>query len=205
MGPLEFQWAEYWSRMGDVERTRSHIRRAFASDEVPTDQKLGMAMVFGLLAMQEASYRDAYSELLQLLIEHHGEVAACHGTRSRMGIPLPNGRVPEALDLALDLVETTPESSDAWFNVMALRVMELSQWEELVVDAQSAIDRFPSTLCSTITRPRIKRNQATGKAIKTYEAGLNVLIDNPVLEVPWHRHSLPLCVTSRSSTSPSCV
>ena len=179
-GPLEFQWAEYWSRMGDLERARSHMRRAFASDEVPTDQKLGMAMVYGLLAMQDASYHDVYSELIQLLIERHGEVPAVMELGREW--EYHNGRLPEALDLALDLVETTPESSDAWFSVISLR-MELAQWEELVVDAQSAIDRFPlDPVFHYYQGLALRETKQSGKAVKTYEAGLNVLIDNPVLE-----------------------
>ena len=84
--------------------------------------------------------------------------------------------------MALLLLELAPGSVETWTNLMAIRV-DLRQWAPMAADAQSAIARFP--LDPLLYYYRGLALGETGQhelAVKAYKSGLNVVLDNPMLE-----------------------
>ena len=179
-GLVQFELAELWTRKDNLDAALPHLKRAMSSDDVALESKLRVLLGYGLLAQEDASYRDAYSTLLERMMAAHGEEPAV--IELACDWAYQNDALEEALDLALLLLELAPGSVETWTNLMAIRV-DLRQWAPMAADAESAIARFPlDPLLYYYQGLALGETGQHELAVKAYEGGLNVVLDNPMLE-----------------------
>ena len=179
-GLVQFELAELWTRKDDIPAALPHLKRAMSSDDVPVESKLRVLLGYGILAQEDAEFHAPYTELLERMMERHGEEPSV--VEMACDWAYQNGRLDDALDLALNLLELAPGSVESWTNLMAIRV-ELDQWGAMAADAESAIARFPlDPLLYYYHGLALRQTKQSAKAVKAFEGGLNVLLDNPVLE-----------------------
>ena len=138
-GLVQFELAELWTRKDDIPAALPHLKRAMSSDDVPVESKLRVLLGYGILAQEDPEFHTPFTELLERMMERHGEEPAV--VEMACDWAYQNGRLDDALDLALTLLELAPGSVESWTNLMAIRV-ELVQWEAMAADAESAIARF---------------------------------------------------------------
>ena len=179
-GLVQFELAELWTRKDDIPAALPHLKRAMSSDDVPVESKLRVLLGYGILAQEDPEFQTPFTELLERMMERHGEEPAV--VEMACDWAYQNGRLDDALDLALNLLELAPGSVESWTNLMAIRV-ELDQWEAMAADAESAIARFPlDPLLYYYHGLALRETKQSAKAVKAFEGGLNVLLDNPILE-----------------------
>ena len=179
-GLVQFELAEWWVRQGDVPASLPFLKRAISTDDVPLENLIRVVLGYGVLAQGNPEYHNPYSELLGRMMERHGDdptvlEMACDWAYQ-------NDRLEEALELASALLDVAPESLESWNNLMAIRV-DLSQWEAMVGDAEQALARFPlDPLLHYYHGFALRQSKQSAKAVNAFEGGLNVVLDNPVLE-----------------------
>lgn len=179
-GLVQFELAELWTRKDNLDAALPHLKRAMSSDDVTLESKLRVLLGYGLLAQEDASYRDAYSALLERMMTAHGDEPAV--VELACDWAYQNEHIDEALDLALLLLDLAPGDVETWTNLMAIRV-DLGQWEAMVGDAQNAIARFPlDPLLYYYQGLALRETRQSGLAVDAFRGGLNVVLDNPMLE-----------------------
>ena len=120
-GRLHLEWAHILTRQGNTDDARRHVRIAFASDEVPMEEKADIAWTYVELAEIQQELRPEAAALIDLLIEatpwrrnpstssppcatsrgHAGRIG-CLGIRTRTR-PQRTGARLDACQLAIDL------------------------------------------------------------------------------------------------------
>ena len=179
-GLVQFELAELWTRNDDIPAALPHLKRAMSSDDVPVESKLRVLLGYGILAHNDPEFHAPYTALLERMMERHGEEPAV--VEMACDWAYQNGQIDDALDLALTLLELAPESVESWTNLMAIRV-EMDQWGAMAADAENAIARFPlDPLLHYYHGLALLETTQSAKAVKAFEGGLNVLLDNPILE-----------------------
>ena len=179
-GLVQFELAELWTRKGDLPAALPHLKRAMSSDDVALESKLRVLLGYGILAQDDSEFHAPYTQLLERMMDRHGEEPSV--VEMACDWAYQNNRLQEALELALTLLELAPGSVESWTNLMAIRV-DLDQWAAMAADAEGAIARFPlDPLLYYYHGLALRETKQSAKAVQAFEGGLNVLLDNPMLE-----------------------
>ena len=193
-GKVSFEWAEYWTRKEDLPAAFPHLEKAMASDDVAVESKLRVLVGYGYLAQGDPEFSAPYASLLDRMMKHHGDDPAV--VEMACDWAYKNKRLDEAIALALTLVELAPGAVETWTNLMAIRV-DMKDWSAMVEDAEQAVARFPlEPTLFYFQGIALRESGQNDKAVKAFKAGLNVVLDNPVLEgalasqLAWSHRSL---------------
>ena len=179
-GKVQFEWAEYHTLRDDLPAALPYIEKAMSSDDVALESKIRVLLGYGFLAQENPEFHAPYTSLLDRMMTHHGEEPAV--VEMACDWAYQNQRLDEALELALTLVELAPSSSETWTNLMAIRV-DLKDWDAMVEDAEQALARFPlDPVLFYFHGIALRETQQNTQSVKAFKSGLNVVLDNPVLE-----------------------
>ena len=179
-GLVQFELAELYTRQNDLPSALPHLKRAMGSEDVAVESKVRVLLGYAILAQGDDHYGETYTELLALMLQHHGEEPGV--VEMACDWAYQNERYEEALEFALTLLELAPGSVESWTNLMAIRV-DLGQWGAMATDAESAIARFPlNPLLYYYHGLALRETSQSSQAVQALKGGLAVVLDNPAME-----------------------
>ncbi|MDA0729262.1 MAG: tetratricopeptide repeat protein [Bacteroidetes bacterium] len=178
-GLIQFELAEVYTRRDQLSQALIHLQRAFASTDVPLEDKLQVALAYHLLAQGSPEFSEAANVIQVLLETHHRDdhrVLAWARDRAQ-----EEGRLVDALSLGREVVAMTPGSLDAWVSLAALEA-EARQWEAMLEVCDEALARFPlSPLLHYDKGHALGQMDRHSEAVEAYRGGLGVVVDEPAM------------------------
>ena len=140
-GRLHLEWAHMLTAAGDTEAARGHVRTAFASDDVPMEEKVDIAWTYIELAELQPELRGEAQQLIDLLIDAHPTSAAPFELQAALYDI--QGQSEAALDALTEALDRNPNSAERWLEACQLAIGS-QQWARLIGLAESAGSLFPS-------------------------------------------------------------
>ena len=178
-GQVHWQLSEYYATMGDEKRSYEELKLAFATTDVPIDQKVMVLMRYYTLTQQRIErLPDAYA-LLELTEQMHPNDAK--GYAMYGDFLARDGKLKEALKKYKRAVELGATMSLIWKQVLELEA-ELSDYEALSKDALKALELYPLVpefYYFNGLAQQYQKNYA--KAADAFMMGKELVVENPVL------------------------
>ncbi len=140
-GRLHLEWAHLLTARGETDAARTHVRQAFASDDVPLSEKLEIAWAYIELAEIQEDLRPEAQQLIDALIEGYpAEAGPYELLAAQRDIA---GDAEGALDALVEALDRDANSADRWLEACQLATAS-GQWSRLESMASSAGDLFPN-------------------------------------------------------------
>jgi len=179
-GMVHLELGEYYGGNLQFEKALQHLAVAFASDEVPLENKLQMTLAFGIGAPADQVVAEGYKMLTKLLDTHHGDDPKV--LEFVMDQAYFEGDLDKAVANAERVVELVPGSLEPWTNLLALRA-ELRQWEAVLAESEQALARFPlEPLLYYHQGVALSELGRSADAATALRGGLAVVVDDPTTE-----------------------
>lgn len=175
-GQVHFQMSEMYAATGEDKKAFDEMKLAFATTDVPIDQKIAVLLRYLSLTEKDTRYLAPAYELLALTEQHHPNEAK---TYSIYGDFLyRDNKSAEALVKYRKAAELDPTRQLIWEQVLIVEG-ELSEFDKMQVDSQTALELFPALpqfyLFNGIANQQ-KKNYS--KAIESYNLGKELVIDD---------------------------
>jgi len=179
-GRLHLELAHILTARGDTEAAREHVRYAFASDEVPLEEKLDIAWAYVELAEIQQELEPEASRLIDLLLEMNPEEAEPFELLAALRDIQGDGEgALEALEAAL---ERNPNSAERWLEACQLAIAS-QQWQRLNGLSGSAGSLFPNLpvfpYFQGMAQMELGQDQAAERQLKMAR---NLIVDRPDFE-----------------------
>ena len=179
-GRLHLEWAHILTRRGETGAAREHVRTAFASDEVPLEEKADIAWTYVELAELQADLRPEAEALIALLIESHPMEAEPHDVEAALrDIEGDAEGALQALEAGLEL---DPNSPDRWLDACQLAI-DLQRWDAVDGLSERAGLRFPNLPVFPYFRglAQLEMGDERG-AERQLKTARNLIVDRPEFE-----------------------
>lgn len=175
-GQVHFQMSEMYAATGEDKKAFDEMKLAFATTDVPIDQKIAVLLRYLSLTEKDTRYLAPAYELLALTEQHHANEAK---TYSIYGDFLyRDNKSAEALVKYRKAAELDPTRQLIWEQVLIVEG-ELSEFDKMQEDSQTALELFPALpqfyLFNGIANQQ-KKNYS--KAIESYNLGKELVIDD---------------------------
>jgi tetratricopeptide (TPR) repeat protein len=178
-GQVHWQLSEYYATQGDEKRSYEELKLAFATTDVPIDQKVMVLMRYYSLTQQIPSrLPDAYA-LLDLTERTHPNEAK--GYAMYGDFLAREGKLKEALSKYKRAVELGASMSLIWKQVLELEA-ELSDFVALSIDAPKALELYPLVPEFYYFNGLAQQQQKNlSKAVDAFLLGKELVVENPIL------------------------
>lgn len=141
-GRLHLEWAHMLTSKGETDAARSHVRKAFSSEDVPLAEKLDITWTYLELAeMPNSALRPEAQKLIELLLEGYPSEAGPYELLA--ALREIEGDAEGALDALEEALDRNANSADRWLEACQLAIAS-NQWERLEQLAESAGGLFPN-------------------------------------------------------------
>ena len=141
-GRLHLEWAHMLTSKGETDAARSHVRRAFSSEDVPLAEKLDITWTYLELAeMPNSALRPEAEKLIELLLEGHPSEAGPFELLA--ALREIEGDAEGALDALEEALDRDANSADRWLEACQLAIAS-NQWGRLERLSESAGGLFPN-------------------------------------------------------------
>lgn len=179
-GRLHLEWAHILTRRGDTETARDHVRKAFASDAVPLEEKADIAWAYVELAEIQDALRSEAAALIEVLIEVHPKAAEPLDILAALrDIEGDSEGALEALEAGLAL---DPNSPERWLEACQLAI-DLQRWEAVDGLSNRAGVRFPNLPVFPYFRGLAKLEAGDDRgAERQLKMARNLIVDRPEFE-----------------------
>ena len=179
-GRLHLEWAHILTRRGDTETARGHVRKAFASDAVPLQEKTDIAWVYVELAEIQDALRSEAAALIEVLIETHPKEAEPHDILAALrDIEGDSEGALSALEAGLAL---DPNSPERWLEACQLAI-DLQRWEAVDGLSDRAGVRFPNLPVFPYFQGLAKLEAGDNRgAERQLKMARNLIVDRPEFE-----------------------
>jgi len=179
-GRLHLEWAHILTRRGDTETARGHVRKAFASDAVPLEEKADIAWAYVELAEIQNALRSEAAALIEVLIEVHPKEAEPHDILAALrDIEGDSVGALSALEAGLAL---DPNSPERWLEACQLAI-DLQRWEAVDELSNRAGVRFPNLPVFPYFRGLAKLEAGDDRgAERQLKMARNLIVDRPEFE-----------------------
>ena len=179
-GRLHLEWAHILTRRGDTETARGHVRKAFASDAVPLEEKTDIAWVYVELAEIQDALRSEAAALIEVLIETHPKEAEPHDILAALrDIEGDSEGALSALEAGLAL---DPNSPERWLEACQLAI-DLQRWEAVDGLSDRAGVRFPNLPVFPYFQGLAKLEAGDNRgAERQLKMARNLIVDRPEFE-----------------------
>ena len=132
--------SEAYQQMGEVEKARDNLLKAFGSSRLELQSKLPVMVRYISLLSDPESEKFVFS-LADLLIETHPEKAAAYSVYGDLYFKLQEKE--EALSKYLMSVEIEGANFSVWQNILTMEY-ELGHYAEVIEHSDKAIEYFPN-------------------------------------------------------------
>ena len=178
-GQVHWQLSEYYATQGDEKRSYDELKLAFATTDVPIDQKVMVLMRYYSLTQQRPErLPDAYA-LLVLTEQVHPNEAKAYAMYG--DFLARDGKLNEALQKYKKALELGASMSLLWKQVLELEA-EISDFAALSKDAPKALELYPLVPEFYYFNGLAQQNQKNpSKAVDAFNLGKELVVDNPIL------------------------
>lgn len=178
-GQVHWQLSEYYATQGDEKRSYDELKLAFATTDVPIDQKVMVLMRYYSLTQQRPErLPDAYA-LLILTEQIHPNEAKAYAMYG--DFLARDGKLNEALQKYKKALELGASMSLIWKQVLELEA-EISDFAALSKDAPKALELYPLVPEFYYFNGLAQQQQKNpAKAVDAFNLGKELVIDNPIL------------------------
>lgn len=140
-GRLHLEWAHLLTARGETDAAREHVRTAFASDEVPLEEKLDITWTYLELSELQRDLQPEAERLIGLLLESYPDDAAPFELLAALRDI--QGDAPKALDALMEALDRDANSAERWLEACQLAISTES-WIRLETLASDAGSLFPN-------------------------------------------------------------
>lgn len=178
-GQVHWQLSEYYATQGDEKRSYDELKLAFATTDVPIDQKVMVLMRYYSLTQQRPErLPDAYA-LLVLTEQVHPNEAKAYAMYG--DFLARDGKLNEALQKYKKALELGASMSLIWKQVLELEA-EISDFAALSKDAPKALELYPLVPEFYYFNGLAQQQQKNpAKAVDAFDLGKELVVDNPIL------------------------
>ncbi len=178
-GQVHWQLSEYYATQGDEKRSYDELKLAFATTDVPIDQKVMVLMRYYSLTQQRPErLPDAYA-LLVLTEQVHPNEAKAYAMYG--DFLARDGKLNEALQKYKKALELGASMSLIWKQVLELEA-EISDFAALSKDAPKALELYPLVPEFYYFNGLAQQQQKNpAKAVDAFNLGKELVVDNPIL------------------------
>ncbi len=179
-GRLHLEWAHILTRQGNTDDARRHVRIAFASDEVPMEEKADIAWTYVELAEIQQELRPEAAALIDLLIEAHPMEAEPFDVLAALRDI--EGDTQGALDALESGLELDPNAPERWLDACQLAI-DLEAWDAVDRLTERAEVRFPNLPVFPYFRGLAKLENGDDRgAERQLKMARNLIVDRPEFE-----------------------
>ena len=178
-GQVHWQLSEYYATQGDEKRSYDELKLAFATTDVPIDQKVMVLMRYYSLTQQRPErLPDAYA-LLVLTEQVHPNEAKAYAMYG--DFLARDGKLNEALQKYKKALDLGASMSLIWKQVLELEA-EISDFAALSKDAPKALELYPLVPEFYYFNGLAQQQQKNpAKAVDAFDLGKELVVDNPIL------------------------
>ena len=178
-GQVHWQLSEYYATQGDEKRSYDELKLAFATTDVPIDQKVMVLMRYYSLTQQRPErLPDAYA-LLVLTEQVHPNEAKAYAMYG--DFLARDGKLNEALQKYKKALDLGASMSLIWKQVLELEA-EISDFAALSKDAPKALELYPLVPEFYYFNGLAQQQQKNpAKAVDAFNLGKELVVDNPIL------------------------
>ena len=142
-GRLHLEWAHLLTARGETDAAREHVRTAFASEEVPFEEKVDITWTYLELSELQRDLQPETQRLIDLLLESHPDEAEPFELLSTLHVI--QGDSDKALDALVEALERDTNAAERWLEAcqLAISTESWSRLESLASDAGSLFPNLP--------------------------------------------------------------
>jgi len=179
-GRLHLEWASLLTQRGDTDGARTHVRLAFASNEVPLAEKVNIAWSYVELAEIQQELQEEARGLAALLMKAHPDAAEPYEIQAALLSASGDASgALEALETALDF---NPNSPERWLDACQLAI-DMKLWRNVDALSERAATLFPNLpvfpYFRGIAKIEVGDNRGAERQLKMAR---NLIVDRPSFE-----------------------
>ena len=179
-GRLHLEWARLLTAKGETDVARQHVRSAFASEDVPLQEKAEITWTYIELSELQPELQTETGQLINLLLEAYPNDAAPFELQAAF-LDI-QGRPLEALEALGEALDRDPNAADRWLEACQLAI-STKQWSRLDGFAESAGNLFPSLPVFPYFRGMAFKELGDDKlAERQLKVARNLIVDRPEFE-----------------------
>ena len=119
-GRLHLEWARLLTAKGETDVARQHVRSAFASEDVPLQEKAEITWTYIELSELQPELQTETGQLIDLLLEAYPNDAAPFELQAAF-LDI-QGRPLEALEALGEALDRDPNAADRWLEACQLAI-----------------------------------------------------------------------------------
>jgi len=187
-GNAHLALAQYYDQKGDRKASYGELKKAFASEEVPLDNK--MKIILGMLDTQPKPDAELV-ELSEVLLMKYPEDAKVHALRGDLF--LKNDQPKESLAAFQEALRYDDSKYAIWNQVLIMEY-EAQAYEQLYTDSKKCLTLFPTIanvyLLNGVAAVQTHRYD---EAITSLDMGIELVVNDPPLKAEFYAQKAEAC------------
>lgn len=179
-GQTQLAMAQYYSKQGKQQMAYEHLKKAFGDDQLSIDKKVRFMVSNYLQRRTNTVQAEQALELAKIITESHPQSAKAHATKG--DLLYRQERLQKAMEAYEKAIEDAQDNFSVWQNLLQIYLRK-SRYTKLEEQSARALTYFPNQpVLYYFNGLGLKENGKLEKAVKQFEAGLNMVSGNQQLK-----------------------
>lgn len=176
--------SEYYKKQGDNEKSFQYLEKAFLNQSLEIDNKVKILLNYYVLTETDTSLRKQAYILLDALVKTNPTEAKAFSIYG--DFLYRDKKIKEARERFRSAVKLEKDKFAIWNQILVLDA-ELEDYESMDKESEAVLELFPTQpflyLYNGVANLQLNNLE---KSIESFEAGVNLVVDNNVLSSQFH-------------------